>query len=138
MGPQVKRDVIKESIRGFVENLKFIVSLVGLLFELSVMGSKVPPPRQTSEHKSPENHPMGVMQPPSVRVLNGMVTRQEEEPFTEGKSCQVWVGQLSNSGGENDSGEGVGGGGAGTKTVSVNLAISISLMRLSAGSLEGA
>ena len=39
MGPQVKRDVIKETIKGFVESLKDIVSLVKPLLELSVMGS---------------------------------------------------------------------------------------------------
>lgn len=124
MGPQVKRDVIRESIRGIVESLKFIVSFVNLLLELSVMGLKVSLPPQTSEHKSPENHPIGVMQFPSVRVLNGRVTRQEEDPLTEGMSCRVWVGQLINSGGVNSSGE-ESGRGAYTKKVSVNLAISI-------------
>ena len=58
-----------------------------------------------------------------------MVTRQEEHPWAEGRSCRVWEGYLNNGGGGNDSGEEIGGGGpAGTKKVSANLAISTPLM----------
>ena len=67
-----------------------------------------------------------------------MVTRQEENPWAEGRSCRVWEGHLNNGGGGNGSGEGIGGGGAGVKKVSANLAISTPLMQLLVGSLEGA
>lgn len=67
-----------------------------------------------------------------------MVTRQEENPWAEGRSCRVWEGQLDDGGAENGSGEEIGRGGVGTKKVSANLTISISLMRFSLGGLEGA
>ena len=97
-----------------------------------------PLPHETAKHEAPVNHPVGAGQPPTVKLLNGMVTRQGENPLAEGRFCRVWEGQLNNSGGENGSGEEIGRGGAGTKKVSVNLAIPISLMPFSVGSLEGA
>ena len=97
-----------------------------------------PPPRETAEYETPVNHPVGARQPTSVKLLNGLVTRQAEMPFSEGRSCMVWIGRLSNRGGENGSGEEIGKEGASTKKVSINLAISIPLMQFSAGGFESA
>lgn len=59
-----------------------------------------PPPRQTTEPETQGSHSVEATQPPSVKRLDGEVTRGEERPIAGGMYCDVWIGYWKKSSGE--------------------------------------
>ena len=82
-----------------------------------------PLPRRTTEHKTRE--PVEVNEAPSVKQLDGEVTKEGEIAFGEGAYCEVWKGRWKKGGGE-EIGE----------IVSFSLTTSILLTWLFVGGLE--
>lgn len=85
-----------------------------------------PPPRRTTEHEIKDIQPPEANEAPSIRRLDGEVTRLEEIAFAAGTYCEVWEGRWAKGGGEK----------AEVEKVSLNLTAFILLIRFFVGSLE--
>ena len=82
-----------------------------------------PPSRRTTEHETQDASSIEASEAPSIRRLDGEITRLEDIAFAGGTYCEVWVGRWVKGGGEDEK-------------VSLSLNTSVLLIKLFLGSLE--